>query len=131
MSCGAPGTPSRPPAVQSGSAVPAPTIGAVLAALATTAALTLPLWLESPYFLHVVIMAGIFGILALSLNLLLGYTRQLSLGHAAFFGIGAYTSALRTLRLEWAFWLALPGAAAAARPPRWLLRPPPPQPPRL
>src|SRR5438128_12132390 len=114
MSCGAPGTPSRPPAVQSGSAVPAPTIRAVLAALATTAALTLPLWLESPYFLHVVIMAGIFGILALSLNLLLGYTGQLSLGHAAFFGIGAYTSALLTLRLEWSFWPALPAAIVAA-----------------
>ena len=41
-------------------------------------------------------MAGIFAILALSLNLLLGYTGQLSLGHAAFFGIGAYASALLT-----------------------------------
>ena len=38
------------------------------------------------------IMAGIFAVLALSLNLLLGYTGQLSLGHAAFFGIGAYAS---------------------------------------
>jgi branched-chain amino acid transport system permease protein len=83
---------------------------AVLAVLA----LTLPLWLGNPYFLHVVIMAGIFGVLALSLNLLLGYTGQLSLGHAAFFGIGAYTSALLTLRLEWSFWLALPGASALA-----------------
>jgi len=84
-------------------------------------ALTLPLWLASPYFLHVVIMAGIFGILALSLNLLLGYTGQLSLGHAAFFGIGAYTSALLTLRLEWSFWLALPGAVAAAGLAGWLI----------
>jgi branched-chain amino acid transport system permease protein len=77
-------------------------------------ALTLPFWLANPYVLHVVIMAGIFGVLALSLNLLLGYTGQLSLGHAAFFGIGAYTSALLTLRLEWSFWVALPAAAAAA-----------------
>jgi len=72
---------------------------AVLAGLA----LTLPFWLPNPYFLHVAIMAGIFGVLALSLNLLLGYTGQLSLGHAAFFGIGAYASALLTLRLEWSF----------------------------
>src|SRR2546427_6107550 len=77
-------------------------------------ALTLPLWLESPYFLHVVIMAGIFGVLALSLNPLLGYTGQLSLGHAAFFGIGAYASALLTPTLEWAFLLALPRAVAPA-----------------
>jgi branched-chain amino acid transport system permease protein len=83
--------------------------GACLGAL-----LTLPLWLGSPYHLHVVIMAGIFTILALSLNLLLGYTGQLSLGHAAFFGIGAYTSSLLALKLEWSFWLGLPAAAALA-----------------
>jgi ABC-type branched-subunit amino acid transport system ATPase component/ABC-type branched-subunit amino acid transport system permease subunit len=85
-----------------------------LGALTAVALLTLPLWLASAYHLHVVIMAGIFTILALSLNLLLGYTGQLSLGHAAFFGIGAYTSALLALRLEWPFWLGLPGAAAVA-----------------
>jgi len=74
--------------------------------------LTAPVWLASPYHLHVLIMAGIFAILALSLNLLLGYTGQLSLGHAAFFGIGAYTSALLALKAGWSFWPAL-GAAAA------------------
>ena len=84
-------------------------------------ALTLPFWLANPYFLHVVIMAGIFGVLALSLNLLLGYTGQLSLGHAAFFGIGAYTSALLALRLEWSFWLALPGAVALTALAGWLI----------
>jgi branched-chain amino acid transport system permease protein len=84
------------------------------AILLAVALLTLPLWVVNPYFLHVVIMAGIFSVLALSLNLLLGYTGQLSLGHAAFFGIGAYASALISLRLEWSFWLALPVAVAAA-----------------
>ncbi len=74
-------------------------------------ALTLPLWVPNPYHLHITIMAGIFVMLALSLNLLLGYTGQLSLGHAAFFGIGAYTSALLALKLEWPFWLAMPSAA--------------------
>jgi branched-chain amino acid transport system permease protein len=84
------------------------------AALAALALLTLPFWLTSPYYVHVTIMAGIFTILALSLNLLLGYTGQLSLGHAAFFGIGAYTSALLALKLEWPFWVGLPAAALAA-----------------
>jgi branched-chain amino acid transport system permease protein len=84
-------------------------------ALGVVAALTAPLWVANPYHLHVLIMAGIFAILALSLNLLLGYTGQLSLGHAAFFGIGAYTSALLSLPpLEWSFWLALPAAGLAA-----------------
>jgi branched-chain amino acid transport system permease protein len=65
---------------------------------------TAPAWLWNPYYIHIMIMAGVFAILALSLNLLLGYTGQLSLGHAAFFGIGAYTSALVTLRLDWPVW---------------------------
>src|SRR5436309_12943234 len=112
MSCGAPGTPSRPPSAHTGLAAPATTI---------LLALTLPLWLESPYFLHVVIMAGLFGVLALSLNLLLGYTGQLSLGHAAFFGIGDYTSALLTLTLAWSFWPALAAAIALAGTAGWFI----------
>jgi branched-chain amino acid transport system permease protein len=87
---------------------------AVCSTALAVALLTLPLWLANTYHLHVVIMAGIFTILALSLNLLLGYTGQLSLGHTAFFGIGAYTSALVTLRWAWPFWLGLPAAALAA-----------------
>ncbi len=55
---------------------------------------TLPFWMSDPYILGLLILAGIFIIAAISLNLLLGYTGQLSLGHVAFFGIGAYTSAL-------------------------------------
>ncbi len=66
---------------------------------------TVPGWVTSPYYLHIVIMAAIFSILALSMNLLLGYTGQLSLGHAAFFGIGAYASALLTFKLDWPFLL--------------------------
>lgn len=61
---------------------------------------TLPLWLGDLYYLNVLIMMGIFTIGAMSLNLLLGYTGQLSLGHVAFFGIGAYTSALVSLGFD-------------------------------
>ena len=61
---------------------------------------TLPLWLSNQYFLHVLIMTGIFTIGAMSLNLLLGYTGQLSLGHVAFFGIGAYASSLLSLGFD-------------------------------
>ena len=60
----------------------------------------MPLWLGDLYVLHVLIMTGIFIIAAMSLNLLLGYTGQLSLGHVAFFGIGAYTSSLVSLGFE-------------------------------
>jgi branched-chain amino acid transport system permease protein len=78
---------------------------------------TAPVWVWNPYHLHTLIMAGIFAVLALSLNLLLGYTGQLSLGHAAFFGVGAYATGLLTVKLEWSPWIGLlaaivlPGAA--------------------
>lgn len=78
---------------------------------------TVPLWLTNPYHVHVLIQAGIFSVLALSLNLLLGYAGQLSLGHAAFFGIGAYATAILTVKGEWSPWagllvaVALPGLA--------------------
>jgi len=58
---------------------------------------TVPLWLHDQYYLNNLIVTGIFILAAMSLNLLLGYTGQLSLGHVAFFGIGAYASALTTL----------------------------------
>jgi len=61
---------------------------------------TVPLWLGNLYFLHILIVTGIFIIAAMSLNLLLGFTGQLSLGHVAFFGIGAYASALVSLGFE-------------------------------
>ena len=61
---------------------------------------TVPLWLQDQYTLHVLITTVIFIIAAMSLNLLLGYTGQLSLGHVAFFGIGAYASALTTLGFD-------------------------------
>ncbi|MGH1574738.1 branched-chain amino acid ABC transporter permease [Methylobacterium sp. P31] len=69
---------------------------ALLAAL-----IALPLALGSnPYLLNALIIAGILTIGAMSLNLLLGFTGQLSLGHIAFFGIGAYTSALTSLGFD-------------------------------
>ena len=61
---------------------------------------SVPLWLGDLYILHILIITGIFIIAAMSLNLLLGYTGQLSLGHVAFFGIGAYVSSLVSLGFE-------------------------------
>jgi branched-chain amino acid transport system permease protein len=61
---------------------------------------SVPLWLSNLYILHVLIISGIFIIAAMSLNLLLGYAGQLSLGHVAFFGIGAYASSLASLGFD-------------------------------
>lgn len=72
--------------------------------------LAVPLVVHDSYFLHLFIIAGIFVIAALGLDLIVGYVGQLSLAHAAFFGLGAYTSALLSLRLNWSMWLGLPAA---------------------
>ncbi len=86
------------------------------AILALGAALVYPIFFTDPYFLHMAILVGIYGLLAISLNLLLGYTGQLSLGHAAFFGVGAYLSSLFFLNLGIPMWggiaLALCGCGA-------------------
>lgn len=84
---------------------------ALLAAL-----LALPWLVPGDYEKHILIMGGIFVVLVSSLNLLVGFFGELSLGHHAFFGLGAYTSALLALRLGLPFWLDLvmAGVVAAA-----------------
>ena len=71
------------------------------------------------YLAHYLVMVGIYTILAVSLNLLVGYAGIFSLAHAAVYGIGAYASALVALRLGLGFWgglvvAAVAGACAAA-----------------
>ncbi len=60
------------------------------------------------YLMTLGIFSSIYIILAISLNILTGYAGQVSLGHAALFGIGAYTSAILTVNLGFNYWLALP-----------------------
>lgn len=60
------------------------------------------------YFIVVAVNVCIFVLLALSLNIIIGYAGQSAMGHAAFFGIGAYTSAILTGTLGISFWLSLP-----------------------
>lgn len=55
----------------------------------------------SPYLMHTLILAGLYVLLVQSLNLVLGYCGLLSLATPAFLGLGAYTSALLSLKLGW------------------------------
>lgn len=70
-------------------------------------AVTLPLAVTNPYYLHTAIALMLNAVLALSLNFILGYVGEKSLGHAAFFGIGGYTAALLALNLGVPGWATL------------------------
>lgn len=77
--------------------------------------LALPLIIRDRYFQHILVLCGIYVILTSSWNLLAGYSGLLNLGHAAFFGIGGYSSALIALKFHITPWIGLPvGGAVAA-----------------
>ena len=71
---------------------------------ALVAALLAPLVLSNDFILHMMTLWAIYSLLALSLNIIIGYLGELSFGHAAFFGIGAYTSALLVMNLGLPVW---------------------------
>ncbi len=60
------------------------------------------------YILHLLILIAFYTILAQSLNLVSGYTGLISLAHAGFYGIGAYTTALLSVNYGYPFWLNIP-----------------------
>lgn len=68
----------------------------------------------SNYYLHMMVMWGIYAVLTLSLNVVIGFAGLLSLGQAAFYGIGAYTSAIAVDRYGLPFLVALALAALVA-----------------
>ncbi|BDE06744.1 branched-chain amino acid ABC transporter permease [Vulcanimicrobium alpinum] len=77
-------------------------VGLVIVAVALV-----PLVVRSDYVLNVMGLAGIYAIAVMGLGILLGFTGQMSLAQAAFFGIGAYTSGWITTHLGWPVWGAM------------------------
>jgi len=73
--------------------------GAILAVL--------PLVYSSNYYVKILIILGINTIIVLGLNLLMGYAGQVSIGHAAFYGMGAYASAIATTKFGLSPWIGL------------------------
>ena len=67
-------------------------------------------FITSPYNLYILNSIGIYAIAAIGLNLLIGYTGQISLGHGAFFGVGAYTAAILATKTGFPIWLSVPAA---------------------
>ena len=76
--------------------------------------LLVPLFINSNYVMHILITIAIYGILVLGLELTLGQAGIFSLGHAAFYGMGAYTSALIVMKLGLPLWIGAIGAITAS-----------------
>ena len=84
-------------------------VGAILVFLL----LILPFTLHE-YYLSIINLVSIAVVGALGLNILVGYTGQISIGHGAFMSVGAYTAANLVVRLDMPFWVTLPAAGLMA-----------------
>jgi len=88
-----------------------PSYVAYAAAAAAAAALfAFPLAVENSYYIHLVETIMIYAIVLFGLDIVVGYTGQVSLGHAGLFGVGSYTAGVLVLKLGAPIWLALPAA---------------------
>jgi branched-chain amino acid transport system ATP-binding protein len=85
-----------------------------LAVIAVVAGLCAFIWRANGYELYVLALLGLTTIVGVGLNVLLGMSGQISLGHAAFYAIGAYVVAIFTTKLDWTVWAALPLAGLIA-----------------
>ena len=88
--------------------------GRLIALVVFLLLLFIPLITRDPYILRILIFANVFVIFAVSWDLLSGYTAQVNFGHALFFGVAAYTTALLNLHLGLPPWATIPIGALAA-----------------
>jgi branched-chain amino acid transport system permease protein len=84
----------------------------IAAAIGTAALIAFPLGIENPYYIHLVETIMIYAIVLFGLDIVVGYTGQVSLGHAGLFGIGAYTAGVLVMKLAAPLWITLPAAIA-------------------
>lgn len=92
---------------------PLPIARWTIAAIVVLFAVILPLSLHE-YYLSIINLSLIAIVGALGLNILVGYTGQISVGHAAFMSVGAYTAANLAVRLDLPFWITLPAGGLMA-----------------
>jgi branched-chain amino acid transport system permease protein len=92
---------------------PLPIARWTVAAIALLLAIVLPLSLGE-YYLSIINLSLIAVVGALGLNILVGYTGQISVGHAAFMSVGAYTAANLAVHLQLPFWVTLPAGGLMA-----------------
>ncbi len=83
----------------------------LLLAVAGVAALLLfPIGIDNPYYIHLLETIMIYAILLFGLDIVVGYTGQVSLGHAGLFGLGAYAAGVLVFKLAAPFWITVPFA---------------------
>jgi ABC-type branched-subunit amino acid transport system ATPase component/ABC-type branched-subunit amino acid transport system permease subunit len=87
-------------------------LGALAAAAIALA--VLPVLWPNPYYIHMAALIGIYSVLLLGLDIVVGYTGEVSLGHASLFGVGAYTVGVLVFQLSWPVWATLPVAIAVS-----------------
>ncbi len=75
--------------------------------LGLVAIFVIPFAVTSPYYLHLLQTIAIFAIVVLGLDIVFGYTGEVSIGHAALFGIGAYTAGVLSMHFNIGFWPSL------------------------
>ncbi len=68
----------------------------------------IPQWIHNEYYVHQVVLIAIYAILLFGLDIVVGYTGEVSLAHAALFGIGAYTAGIINWKLGLPFYMAIP-----------------------
>jgi ABC-type branched-subunit amino acid transport system ATPase component/ABC-type branched-subunit amino acid transport system permease subunit len=86
----------------------------LLWAALVVAAAGLPLCTANTYYLYVASSVGLLTIVTAGLNILIGFTGQMSLGHAGFYAIGAYAAGIASVRLGLSAWLGVPAAILVA-----------------
>lgn len=84
----------------------------IIAIIGFTALFSVPLINQNPYYIHLIETIMIYSILLFGLDIVVGYTGQVSLGHSGLFGIGAYTAGVLFFKLGAPFWLTLPAGVA-------------------
>jgi len=84
-------------------------------------ALAFPLVFSSPFMVNFGVLALFYAFIGQSWNIAGGFAGQLSFGHVAFFGVGAYASTIVQMRLGWNPWLGLPASALAGAAAGWLI----------
>ena len=84
----------------------------ILAAICVALLAVFPVFSGNPYYIHLVETIMIYAIVLFGLDIVVGYTGQVSLGHAGLFGIGSYTTGVLVMKLAAPLWVTVPASVA-------------------